>query len=439
VDFEEAWTLVDNHLFDSLGKHLDDVETIILRAAWDDIGYNDTAPLTPYSENQIRTYISRKLFAMLTSAIGGGQKITKKSFREFVEQRYAKKFATVESGLTLIGNLPDVTKFYGRIPLLKMLKQTVLENRCVVVRGVAGIGKSALVAKMINGLVDGSTGFEICLWKSIHHAPSIEDLLTECLGFLGKKGLCVPESNHAKISQLIKLLCERNCLLVLDSAESVLQGVRIKHLDQYGPYAEYGILLRRILEEAHQSCVLLTSREPFRDITTMHNKGYSANTVVVEGLGKDALPILSEKELSGQEGWGDLIHDYRGNPLALRMVASRIQKFFNGDVVEFRECETTFVPDIFESTLDDYFGINARLNSFEQEIMYFLAQESEKEPDGISLGQVIEALESLMERSLVEVRETDTKNLYGVQPVIKKYLLANSAEGNRKCLDKITA
>lgn len=459
VKFEEALNLVDGLLFDRLGKHLDEVEIVILRSAWDDVGYQEAAALTPYSENQIRTYISRKLFHNMTSAIGGGEKINKKSFREFVEKLSKKSFSTVRPELrkTLIGHPPDVSTFYGRIPLLTMLSKTVLENRCVVLRGVAGIGKSALAAKMIHErVVEDSAKFDVYIWKSIHYAPPLEDLLTECIGFFGVKSVAIPKGNYAKISQLINLLSERPCLLVLDSAESILQGGRIKYLDQYGPYAEYGVLLRRIVEEAQQSCVLLTSREPFSDLASLHNKGLSSNTVVADGLGKDALPILAEKNLVGEEEWGDLVEDYRGNPLALRMVASRIQKFFGGDVAQFRMCETTFVPDIFKSTLDDYFGENARLSPLEQEIMYYLAQALENEPEAISLEQlikalkpngvvagimssVIEALEALLERSLIEVRERDNQNLYGVQPVIKKYLLTKFVEESRKYPEKITA
>ena len=151
-----------------------------------------------------------------------------------------------------------------------------------------------------------------------------------------------------------------------------------------------------------------------------------------------------------------MVEEYRGNPLALRIVAGRIQKFFGGDVAQFRLCETTFVPDIFKSSLDDYFGEKARLSLFEQKVMYYLAIELDKESDAISLGQltkalkpkdldsgitssVIEALEALMERSLVESRIKNSQNLYGLQPVIKKYLIGKTAEERLKYPEKAIA
>jgi NACHT domain len=459
VKIEDALELLNNLLFDNMGQHLDENEIVVLKAAWDDLSYQDVAALTPYSENKLRTYVSRKLFHKLTAVLGRGEKVTKKSFRRFVEELYTKHFSTMSLNIkaTLAGNPPDVSNFYGRVPLLQMLKETVLENRCVVLRGVAGIGKSALAAKLIcESLPKSNKKFEFYIWKSLHYAPSLEDLLTECICILGEPEQTLAEGTQAKISQLIKLLSERRCLLVFDSAESILQGERIKHLDQYGLYSEYGVLLRRIIEEASQSCVLLTSREPFRDIVTLHNKGLSSNTIIVEGLGKDALPILEEKNLSGQKEWGELVDDYRGNPLALRMVTSRIQKFFGGDVVQFRMCETTFVPDIFKSSLDDYFGDNARLSPFEQKVMYYLANELGKKSDVITLSQlitalkpkdidegitslVIEALETLMERSLIETRIKDTQSLYGLQPVIKKYLLRKSVGESLIYPEKVSA
>lgn len=458
MEFEDALELLENLLFNTIGQRLDETEIVVLKAAWNSVSYLEIADTTPYDENKLRTYISRKLFHKLTAAIGGGEKITKKSFRPFVEELYSKHFSTMSLALKadLFGNPPDVSSFYGRVPLLQMLKESVIENHCVVLRGPAGIGKSALASKLIcDSLTKINTKFDVYVWKSLHYAPPLEDLLNDWIHLLGPSET-IAEGTQSKISHLIKLLSDRRCLLVLDSADSILLGGRIQFLDQYGHHSGYGILLRRIVEEPHQSCVLLTSREPFSDIMTLHNKGHSATTVVVEGLGKDALPILEEKNLSGQENWGDLVEEYRGNPLALRMVASRIQNFFGGDVTQFRMCETTFVPDIFKSSLDDYFGENARLNPFEQKVMYYLAHELDKESDAISLVQLtnalkpkdldfgitsslIEALEALMERSLVETRIKNSQNLYGLQPVIKKYLTGKAAEERLKYSEKAIA
>ena len=56
------------------------------------------------------------------------------------------------------------------------------------------------------------------------------------------------------------MLKQHRCLLVLDNAESILKlGA---HCGLYRPgYEDYGVLLKQVGEQSHQSCLLLTSRE----------------------------------------------------------------------------------------------------------------------------------------------------------------------------------
>jgi hypothetical protein len=70
----------------------------------------------------------------------------------------------------------------------------------------------------------------------------------------------LPEDIGARVSLLIDYLRSSRCLLILDNAESILQGDN--HAGQYREGCEdYGQLIQRIADTSHQSCLILTSRE----------------------------------------------------------------------------------------------------------------------------------------------------------------------------------
>lgn len=469
ITFDNAVHIVNGLLLTQAGKELKETEILVLKASWDDVGYEEIAEGTPHNADSLRCNVANQLWRKLTEVMDCGEKVTKKRFRPIVEnllpnipQRSRKRKPTSLQNDSrvdgLVGKLPDVSGFHGRVPLLALLKKAVNEDRCILLRGMAGVGKSALAAKLIEEIrLEPKPLFPLCIWKSVHHAPTLQDLLSELIGIVEPNLLRkhnIPKNTQAKISLLIKLFSRQRYLIVLNSAESLLQGDRMTQRSQYGEYYEYESFIRQVIEQEHQSCLILTSREPFAEISTFVEMGNSVRIVSVEGLGKDAMRIFQERGLKDEDQWGHLIANYRGNPLALRIVAARIQQFFGGSVKEFAECETTFLNDIFKASLDDYFGENPRLTHLEGRIMYYLAQELEKESDAMSFSQllnglksegeeeisvssVIESLEALLERALVENRESGGQNCYGLQPVIKKYLMNTSLGGAQEYAEQL--
>lgn len=349
------------------------------------------------------------------------------------------------------GQPPDTTCFYGRTPELALLRAAIAEEHCVVLLGAPGIGKSALMAKLIHEVgEDSRPKFDCFFWKSLHYAPSLEDLVTELLYLLAEEFFLIPVSKlellsntQDKISVLIEFLKTCRCLLVLDAAEAVLRGERKNGCNPYGDYAEYGVFLRRLVEEQHQSCLVLTSREPFVDIEDLQRRGQPARTEKIEGLGKEALQILQSKGLVNENKWGDLIHKYRGNPLLLQMVSSRIQELFDGSVQGFLDCKTTWIGDSFQRELDEQFGTHGRLTTLEKQIIVYLAGELNqgcssvaftqlinniKSKDKItkSTSELIEATGALIKRSLVEKNKSVDGAIHlTLQPVVKKYVITD--------------
>jgi DNA-binding CsgD family transcriptional regulator len=331
------------------------------------------------------------------------------------------------------GEAADLPNFYGRTEELATLEQWIVKERCrlVALLGMGGIGKTALAVQLARQLQDR---FELVIWRSLRNAPPIQEILADLLKFLSNsQETDLPEDVDEKISQLIQYLNQHRCLLILDDVETILRsGSRV---GRYGEgHESYGVLLKRVGEEQHQSCLLLSSQEKLREIVLLENPTGTVRSLQLEGLkSEDARLLLKEKGLTGEQKWNELIQDYKGNPLALKVVTTTIQDLFSGNVTEFVKHKTLVISDIFREVLDQQFN---RLSELEKKIMQVLAREAkpisilklrEEMPTPLATSELIETLESLKWRSLIETaksKDMDTsESLFELQPVIKKYII----------------
>lgn len=329
------------------------------------------------------------------------------------------------------GEALDVSTFYGREEELAQLREWIIRDQCrlITLVGMGGIGKTALSVKLGEQVQDE---FEVLVWRSLRNAPPVEELLRDVIGILSDQQVGeMPASLDAQISCLVDSLREARCLVILDNAESLLSGEQ--RTGQFRPgYEGYGQLFRSIGETRHQSCLVLTSREKFKSLSTKEGPDLPMRSLRLAGLPQSAgQAVLEEKGFVAvsAEASQALVAHYGGNPLALKIVATTIQELFGGDAALFLQQGTVIFGDIAD-LLEQQFS---RLSALEKQVMYWLAIQREwmtlAELQGdlgnaIAPRSLLEALESLQFRSLVEKRLSGEHRplSFTQQPVVMEYV-----------------
>ncbi|WP_413161933.1 AAA family ATPase [Capilliphycus salinus ALCB114379] len=462
---------------------LNTVKTLVFRHSWEGKGYADIAEDAGYDPDYIKG-VAAGLWHSLSMVFG--QKVTKKNFRSLLIQRYsASTPATVptatvtpqppngDSPLSPVpqpteppastvpkrwdwGEAPDVSVFYGRTRELAQLQHYIQTDsvRLLAVMGMGGIGKSALVVKLIEQL---KTEFDVVIWRSLRYAPAPKTVLTQLLSFISPSTSepttpatpsLTPTTNTSSFSEIgefIRLARRTRCLIVLDNVESILlEGTT----GRYRPGCEgYGELLRAMGETVHQSCLLLTSREKPPEIAALEGTGPAVRSFLLEGS-TDAASALLESVCGSPEQKRSLCELYSYSPLALKIVSTAIQDLFEGEIAQFLEHRSVILNGIRRLLAPQF----QRLSPLEMAIMFWIAidrgQTTVKQLHRdlippVSQASILQALEALTWRSLVKRErrkkpafspqkdnqisnkkptETTEENYYLICPMVMEYL-----------------
>jgi WD40 repeat protein len=339
------------------------------------------------------------------------------------------------------GDAPETRSMIDRARELAQLQNWIVTDRAklVTIVGMGGMGKTTLSVHVVEQL---QSEFEVVLWRSLSHGPTLEMVLTDCLRRLTLHGPPDPNSDGAGeglavdsimlIDRFFQQIRDRRCLIILDNFESVLTT----------PSECYSQFLHRIGETRHQSCILITSREMPQSLVRL--EGDRVQTLFLTGLsetgGTDLLAqFLSQSSsqppaslpnpaLIDRVQLAEIVRHYAGNPLALKIVAPSIRELLQGDLSTFLSLmqQGSFwfadLQDLLERQVD-------RLSSAEREVMFWLALL--REPTNVetlrhrllsieSKLKLLDTLEHLRRRSLLEV----THQGYALQPAILEYITA---------------
>ncbi|PMB16296.1 NB-ARC domain-containing protein [Fischerella thermalis] len=434
----KAIKFVDELTLSLKGRHLSEPEIAVICGGWYGQSYGEMARRSTYAEKYLQHTVAPDLWELLSEVLGNGGRVWKKNLREFLEKLVQQ--GTRKILVRLLGEPPVVSCFYGREAELALLKAAIIQKRLVYVFGEPGIGKSALVAKLLTTEI--SQEFDLLIWKSVAHSPSIEELAASLHKMLNSPR----QSQHASqdnrlspeqtsVSSLKAQLRERSCLLILDGLVEANYKQRI----------EYIRFLVSLIEELDEIRLILTSRESLTEINALSNSR-PVSSIQIEGLDVRAgIQIFRDKGLKIEQESAqivELIRHYRGNPLELESVANRINYLFGGDLNKFWEYKTTFISEYLQNVLHEIFAQPDLLSSLQKEILIYVAEKLSKKTEsikfsdlldffvknlGASASKLITALEDLERRQLIKVIKDSLKSeaYYTLAPGVKKYVLSD--------------
>jgi hypothetical protein len=86
--WEKAQQTTDDLVFEKTGKHLSDVEILILRGAWDNQTYEQIAEVEGYASSYLSKDVGNKLWGNLSLALQ--EKVSKKNFKTALQREWQK-------------------------------------------------------------------------------------------------------------------------------------------------------------------------------------------------------------------------------------------------------------------------------------------------------------------------------------------------------------
>lgn len=444
MNANEIIPIVDSLVFSQTGKHLDNIKETVIKGIWQGHTYEKIAEDSNHSESYVRD-IGYKLWHILSQQLG--EEIHKSNFRSTFERLdlASLQFIHIQSSYNLkfcsypyqsidhqkgenqqqipycnLQQAPKISNFYGRENELLTLSQW-LENlniNLIYVLGMFGIGKSALVRHFLD---INTQSFDIIIWKNLQLFPSINSLLMDIFIELKINHHNLKNNN---LSQLIELLRQKHCLIILDNLEEIFSPK--KFAGEFKPeYQDFINFFKNIREIQGKSKIILISQEKSPVIECSQKKCLNLS-------GLTDSEILKYFGLEGEEkDLLELLNLYEGNPFYLENIVSLINNVFDGDVKEFLEEKEVIITQLISSNCDKIFN---RLSAIEQKIILKLSQLPEmierkylRENLDLSLNDFLNGLQSLQNRNLVfKIKD---QNLFKLSPIFREFI-RNTSELN---------
>lgn len=419
---QEAIALVDILLQSANKKQkLNDIQSLVFLETWEGHSYQEIANRLAYEHDYIKQ-VGSHLWQKLSQIIG--EKVSKQNLQA-VLRRYQHR-SPPDNCIQDWGEAIDISHFYNRQQELETLENWISDDstRAIGIFGIGGIGKTSLSVKLAQQI---QSQFEFVIWRSLQQAPTLDVILSDILPILTGSSATTNNSIHALMEQLR----QKRCVLIFDNLESILQGGNRSGQYQLG-YEDYGLLFARIADESHQSCLILTGREQPGGFAVRSGENLPVRSLKLCGLSPPVCQqILADKGLNATLLQSrDIVNYFGGNPLAIKIAATTIKNIFGGDIQAFLLQGNTVFSDLWD-LLDRQFD---RLSPLQQQIMYWLAINQEAATPAKLKAEILpkvagrplmEALEALAERSLIEDRRSlndSASTTLMLQPAIVEYI-----------------
>ena len=144
-----AWQTADNLILKTTGRHLSDLEVIILRGAWHNQTYEKIAEAENYASNYLSRDIGSKLWGNLSTALQ--EKVSKKNFKSALQRKWHDSDQTSQTQSLITESLAfpegvvalDSLFYIERKPIDAICYETIAKpNSLIRIKGEKWIGKT---------------------------------------------------------------------------------------------------------------------------------------------------------------------------------------------------------------------------------------------------------------------------------------------------------
>jgi predicted ATPase len=225
-------------------------------------------------------------------------------------------------------NLPaQLTNFIGREDEIEELKSLARRERLVTLTGVGGVGKTRLAVRVgAEMLPDAPDGVWLCELATADSEDAVDELIASALSIVPRAAIPVREA-------IIEALRDRNCIVVLDNCEHVLNAA--------------ADLARGILHGCPNVRIISTSREglgidgeQLRPIASMQ---LPDEATAASALSSDATTLFIERahaiapafvlDDANAPAVVEICRRLDGIPLAIELAAARAGSMRPGEIV----------------------------------------------------------------------------------------------------------
>jgi AAA ATPase domain len=453
---EKASALADQLMHEFNGKHLSDLERSIIEGVSEGKKYGEIAEGLGLTSGHV-TDAAAKLWQALSQALG--EKVTKKNFKSSIgryqssivsshrwkvgtisfcgsEQSTSQQHPKVQKsdGISeadsqacansdqtsqkYLLDAPAPLSFYGRTTELAQL-QTWLQNhsRLILIHASSGTGKTALARQLIAQNQDRHI-----IWQSLQCHRPLTEFLDHNITPNFSRILTSPLDLTQRLNDLIDQLTHQSTLIILDDLQEILWSQQLA--GSYAPeYRQYQQLFDRLVSAPHHSTILLLSQEIPRHLQQI-TECPTFHILTLNRLGDAAQEIFQQHQLIDSEYWPQIIAYYSGNPQALNIIATIISQFFGGSAAAFVQTQPLPIPDDCKQILQRQLD---RLATREKTVIQQIAtgsvtiNELQKSLD-ISPTDIIDVLQSLDRRGLLQKNQTQSEVSFEVDNVLQEFL-----------------